>query len=152
PARRLTVTRRRARARAGGGLRPGVPAPGLRPPGHPAAADPEEPRALRHRGDAGLSGGARPRRGSRSGAGWASGHQILNAGARMASGPQLIDWHTHCFLPEHLSTEARDTMRARGVIGGEAGPDDHRRGVADGGAERFLVIKMPTAWGRTIPN
>jgi predicted TIM-barrel fold metal-dependent hydrolase len=65
---------------------------------------------------------------------------------------QLIDWHTHCFLPEHLSADARATMKARGVIGGEAGPEDHLRGVVEGGAEKFLVIKMPTAWGRSIPN
>jgi predicted TIM-barrel fold metal-dependent hydrolase len=65
---------------------------------------------------------------------------------------QLIDWHTHCFLPEHLDATARATMRARGVIGGEAGPEEHRRGVVEGGAEKFVVIKMPTAWGRSIPN
>jgi uncharacterized protein len=70
----------------------------------------------------------------------------------MASEPQLIDWHTHCFLPEHLSAAARATMQARGVIGGEAGAEEHRRGVVDGGAEKFVVIKMPTGWGRGIPN
>ena len=43
-------------------------------------------------------------------------------------------------------------MRARGVIGGEAWPELHRRGVAEGGAEKFVVIKMPTKWGRGIPN
>jgi predicted TIM-barrel fold metal-dependent hydrolase len=70
----------------------------------------------------------------------------------MAPLRQLIDWHTHCFLPEHLGAESRATMRARGVIGGEAGPEQHRRGVVEGGAEKFVVIKMPTAWGRRIPN
>ena len=43
-------------------------------------------------------------------------------------------------------------MRARGVMGGEAWPEHHRRGVAEGGAEKFVVIKMPTQWGRGIPN
>jgi uncharacterized protein len=43
-------------------------------------------------------------------------------------------------------------MRAHGVIGGDAWPDNHRRGVIDGGAEKFLVIKMPTRGGRHIPN
>ena len=57
---------------------------------------------------------------------------------------QLIDWHTHCYLPAHLGADSQATMQARGVIGGEAGPEHHRRGVADGGAEKFVVIKMPT--------
>jgi hypothetical protein len=70
----------------------------------------------------------------------------------MTSPRQLIDWHTHCLLPEHISAESRATMQARGVIGGDAWPDDHRRGVVDGGAEKFIVIKMPTRWGRRIPN
>lgn len=65
---------------------------------------------------------------------------------------QLIDWHTHCYLPEHVRPEARAAMVARGVMGGEGGPEHHRRGVADGGAEKFVVIKMPTGWGRSIPN
>jgi predicted TIM-barrel fold metal-dependent hydrolase len=70
----------------------------------------------------------------------------------MAPVRQLVDWHTHCFLPEHLSAESRATMEARGVAAGEAWPDEHRRGVAEGGAEKFVVIKMPTGWGRGIPN
>jgi uncharacterized protein len=65
---------------------------------------------------------------------------------------QLIDWHTHCYLPEHAGAASEATMRARGVMGGEAGPEHHRRGVVDGGAERFVVIKMPTRWGHAIPN
>ena len=65
---------------------------------------------------------------------------------------QLIDWHTHCYLPEHAGAASDATMRARGVMGGEAGPEHHRRGVVDGGAERFVVIKMPTRWGRAIAN
>jgi uncharacterized protein len=70
----------------------------------------------------------------------------------MAITRQLIDWHTHCFLPEHLSAAARAAMETRGVRGSEAGPEEHRRGVADAGAEKFVVIKMPTGWGRGIPN
>jgi len=65
---------------------------------------------------------------------------------------QLIDWHTHCYLPDHVRPEARAAMAARGVMGGEGGPEHHRQGVADGGAEKFVVIKMPTGWGRSIPN
>jgi predicted TIM-barrel fold metal-dependent hydrolase len=70
----------------------------------------------------------------------------------MATPRQLIDWHTHCYLPEHIDAEVRAAMQARGVMGGEASPEDHHRGVADGGAEKFVVIRMPTRWGRGIPN
>ncbi len=70
----------------------------------------------------------------------------------MAPLRQLIDWHTHCYLPEHIGAEARAAMQARGVMGGEAWPEHHRRSVAHGGAEKFVVIKMPTNWGRGIPN
>ena len=38
----------------------------------------------------------------------------------MAPVRPLIDWHTHCYLPEHTGAESQATMRARGVIGGEA--------------------------------
>ena len=70
----------------------------------------------------------------------------------MAPVRQLIDWHTHCYLPEHIGAESRAVMQARGVIGGEAWPEHHRRGVVEGGAEKFVVIKMPTKSGRGIPN
>jgi uncharacterized protein len=70
----------------------------------------------------------------------------------MAPVRQLIDWHTHCYLPEHMGAESRAVMQARGVIGGEAWPEHHRRGVVEGGAEKFVVIKMPTKSGRGIPN
>lgn len=70
----------------------------------------------------------------------------------MAPSRQLIDWHTHCFLPEHVDPEARARMQARRVMGGDGSPEHHRRGVVDDGAEKFVVIKVPTGWGRRIPN
>lgn len=55
---------------------------------------------------------------------------------------ELIDWHTHCFLPEHQSEDQRATMRAHGVVGGDAWPDEHARGVVEQAA-RFVVVAMP---------
>ena len=41
---------------------------------------------------------------------------------------QLIDWHTHCYLPEHVRRRvAARRWPARGVMGGEGGPEHHRR-------------------------
>jgi predicted TIM-barrel fold metal-dependent hydrolase len=70
----------------------------------------------------------------------------------VAAARQLVDWHTHCYLPEHMDAEARARMEARRVMGGDASPEHHHRGVVAGGAEKFVVIKMPTRWGRRIPN
>ena len=70
----------------------------------------------------------------------------------MAAPRQLIDWHTHCFLPEHVDPVSPAGMRARGLSWDDAGPEHHRPGVADGGADKFVVIRMPTRWGRGIPN
>ena len=39
---------------------------------------------------------------------------------------QLIDWHTHCYLPEHIGAEAQAALQA-GVYGGEAWPEHRRR-------------------------
>ncbi len=33
---------------------------------------------------------------------------------------QLIDWHTHCWLPEHRSKDDQELWKLRGVLGTEA--------------------------------
>src|SRR5439155_4948100 len=70
--------------------------------------------------------------------------------ARVAA-RQLIDWHTHCYLPENTSTEAKATMQAHGVIGGDAWPDKHRPAVVEA-ADKFVVVNLPTRSGRFVPN
>lgn len=65
---------------------------------------------------------------------------------------ELIDWHSHCWLPEHVSAESRATMKSHGVRGGDPWPEHHKSAVAEGGAEKFVVINAPTRWGRNIPN
>ena len=70
----------------------------------------------------------------------------------MTSQRQLIDWHTHTWKPEHMTAQARSDMKVHGVIGGEATPDDHKKSVADGGAEKFVVINAPVRAYKKIPN
>ena len=70
----------------------------------------------------------------------------------MTSQRQLIDWHTHTWKPEHMTAQARSDMKVHGVIGGEATPDDHKRSVVDGGAEKFVVINAPVRAYKKIPN
>ena len=70
----------------------------------------------------------------------------------MTSQRQLIDWHTHTWKPEHMTAQARSDMKVHGVIGGEATPDDHKKSVVDGGAEKFVVINAPVRAYKKIPN
>ena len=70
----------------------------------------------------------------------------------MTSQRQLIDWHTHTWKPEHMTAQARSDMKVHGVIGGEATPDDHKKSVVEGGAEKFVVINAPVRAYKKIPN
>lgn len=55
---------------------------------------------------------------------------------------ELIDWHTHCYLPEHQSAEQKAAMVAHGVVGGDGWPGEHQKGVVEQ-ADRFVVVAMP---------
>jgi predicted TIM-barrel fold metal-dependent hydrolase len=68
-----------------------------------------------------------------------------------SSGRQLIDWHTHCWLPEHSSAEQQATMKAHGVIGGQPWPEEHQSGVVEQ-AEKFVVISPPNRHARSDVN
>ena len=70
----------------------------------------------------------------------------------MTSQRQLIDWHTHVWRSDHMTSQARADMKKHGVIGGEASPDEHKRLVVDGGAEKFVVINAPVRAHKRIPN
>ena len=65
---------------------------------------------------------------------------------------ELIDWHTHCWLPEHVGTESRAEMRAYGVIGGEPWPEKHRQAMEEGEVKKFVVVNVPRRPGHTVPN
>ncbi len=61
---------------------------------------------------------------------------------------QLIDWHTHCWLPEHRSKEDAALWKLRGVLGtGKADPQAHQSAVEDAGIERFVVVAIPKRGG-----
>ena len=65
----------------------------------------------------------------------------------------LIDWHTHCFLPEHRSEEDRALWSSRGVLGtGEAEPDQHKACIEEAGIEQFVVIAIPKRADVHTPN
>ena len=61
----------------------------------------------------------------------------------------LIDWHTHLWLPEHMSAEHAAELGSRTGRQILAGPAEHAAGVA--GADRFVVIAV--RWlGIKVPN
>ncbi len=66
---------------------------------------------------------------------------------------QLIDWHTHCWLPEHRSKEDADLWKLRGVLGtGKADPEAHQASIDEAGAEKFVVIAIPRRGNMCTPN
>ena len=72
----------------------------------------------------------------------------------MASGDgrELIDWHTHCYMPEHRGEQTRATMRAYGVIGGTGFPEDHQRAMDEAGVDKFVLVCVPRRPGHVVPN
>lgn len=65
---------------------------------------------------------------------------------------ELIDWHTHCYLPEHRSPSARAEMKSHGVRGGEGWPEKHKEAVEDAGLKKFVVVNVPRRPGHNVPN
>ncbi len=66
---------------------------------------------------------------------------------------QLIDWHTHCWLPEHRSKEDADLWKLRGVLGtGKADPEAHQAAIEEAGAEQFVVVAIPRRGAMCTPN
>jgi predicted TIM-barrel fold metal-dependent hydrolase len=59
---------------------------------------------------------------------------------------ELIDWHSHCFLPEHTATDPRfaaymTTMAQKLGYSDNADPEHHQAAMQ--GADRFVVIATP---------
>ena len=65
---------------------------------------------------------------------------------------ELIDWHTYCWLPEHVGTESRAEMKAYGVTGGEPWPENHRRAIEEGKVKKFVVVNVPRRPGHNVPK
>ena len=64
----------------------------------------------------------------------------------------LIDCHMHCWLPEHRGEQARAVMKAHGVRGGDAFPENHKLAIEEAGVEKFAVINPPRRPGHIVPN
>ena len=66
---------------------------------------------------------------------------------------KLIDWHLHCFLPEHRSAEDAETQKRRNVAGtGEAAPEQLHAAVDEAGLDQFVLVTSPRREGVAIPH
>ena len=66
---------------------------------------------------------------------------------------ELVDWHTHCWLPEHRSAHDQILWERRGVLGtGQADPEAHRTVVDEAGIGQFVVIAIPKRTPLRTPN
>ena len=57
---------------------------------------------------------------------------------------RLIDWHLHCYLPDHRSSEDAALQKLRKVVGdGQAEPERLRAVVDAAGLDQFVIISLP---------
>ena len=66
---------------------------------------------------------------------------------------RLIDWHTHCYLPEHRDPEDNLVRERRNVLSsGEPDPALHRQVIEEAGVEQFVIVALPKCTGVHVPN
>ena len=67
---------------------------------------------------------------------------------------RTIDWHIHCYLPEHRSDEDRAISERRNVRreSGEPDPERFREVVEEAGLDRFVIVALPKSDGMHTPN
>ena len=57
---------------------------------------------------------------------------------------RLIDWHLHCYLPDHRSPEDAALQQRRKVAGGGQAEPERLRAVVDAaGLDQFVIISLP---------
>lgn len=65
----------------------------------------------------------------------------------------LIDWHVHCYLPEHRSAADGEIQKRRNVAGtGHANPELLRAAVDEAKLEQFVIVTSPRRDGIAIPH
>ena len=65
---------------------------------------------------------------------------------------ELVDWHTHCFFPEHRTDEDRALQSLRNVLGdGKADPERHAEAITEADVARFVIVALPKHSGNHTP-
>ncbi|MBS38712.1 MAG: amidohydrolase [Thiotrichales bacterium] len=76
----------------------------------------------------------------------------LDSGRGVTLG-RLIDWHLHCYLPEHRSAADADLQRRRKVAGtGQASPQRLREVIDEAGVQQFVLVASPRREGVAVPH
>ena len=72
----------------------------------------------------------------------------------MMATQQLVDWHIHCYLPEHRTAEDQVITKQRNVSRsvGVPTPDEFRKAVDDAKLDRFVIVALPRSEGMNVPN
>ena len=67
---------------------------------------------------------------------------------------QIVDWHIHCYLPEHRSAEDREITARRNVRreSGDPDPARFREVVEEANLGQFIIVALPTSDGMDTPN
>jgi len=65
----------------------------------------------------------------------------------------LIDWHIHCFKPEHMSDEDRGRWATTNVAGEhKADPTLFRHVIDEAGLDQFVLVSIPVHGGLRTPH
>lgn len=71
----------------------------------------------------------------------------------MSTVGQLVDWHTHLYLPEHRKGDDYEKMARRNVAGeGKAAPAQHLAAMKDRGVTDVLVSASAKSAHASVPN
>ena len=67
---------------------------------------------------------------------------------------ELIDWHMHCYLPEHRSQQDNSIARKRNVYRSVAYPDpgNFERAITEANLQKFVIVALPRSEGMNVPN
>lgn len=67
---------------------------------------------------------------------------------------QIVDWHIHCYLPEHRSAEDREITARRNVRreSGDPDPARFREVVEEANLGQFIIVALPKSDGMDTPN
>ena len=67
---------------------------------------------------------------------------------------QIVDWHIHCYLPEHRSAEDREITARRNVRreSGDPDPARFREVVEEAKLGQFVIVALPKSDGMDTPN
>ena len=66
---------------------------------------------------------------------------------------QLVDWHTHCYLPEHRGAADMALRKAKNALGdGKADPGLYDAMLKEASVDQFILVPIPKFAGVNVPH